>query len=542
MIPIIHLGVGGRGRHWLGFIADHPDFTSVACIDPDQRALEAARGLPGLQNCKFFTGFEQALQEANAEAVLIASPSFLHGRQALQALDAGLAVMVEKPFSLDLGEALAVVDRAQAVRRPVLVAENYRFFQAERTVSPAAGRRRGRPGRRRALHRSTRPAQRHSGRLGAADRGAVHHRDRGPSLRQLPLSVRSRAGSHARQLLSAPLSDYRGRAALDAVIEMADGLLIQYAGTMVATRYEFGLWVEGSDGELGPIAARSGGGRRRRRFFRRAKLVPVPAGDEARYPKGGTVSLLNQFRDALTRGQAPETSGADNLWTLAMVEASMRSAREGRRVEIAEVFAPRCRRGPEEPRQELGHDRRGRGRPAPARPRRGPRCGRRRADRAVVCRGGAAAHRRHARPGHLGAHGHHRRRAACLGLALDLHRRAAGRPRALPRLCREAGPPGPGPSPPRGQPGAVPVAAAERSRPPLGDHGCVHDLPAAGLRGRQIVEWGTWSWFTEPAIIPASLGKEMRERFGPYPAEDHSKIGMVPLPDPEGSAAACSLR
>jgi predicted dehydrogenase len=52
------------------------------------------------------------------------------------------------------------------------------------------------------------------------------------------------------------------------------------------------------------------------------------------------VSLLNQFRDALTRGEAPETSGADNLWTLAMVEASMHSAREGRRVEIAEVFAP----------------------------------------------------------------------------------------------------------------------------------------------------------------------------------------------------------
>ena len=36
------------------------------------------------------------------------------------------------------------------------------------------------------------------------------------------------------------------------------------------------------------------------------------------------------------------------------------------------------------------------------------------------------------------------------------------------------------------------------------------------------------------AIIPASLGKEMHERFGSYPAEDHSKIGMVPLPDPEG--------
>jgi predicted AlkP superfamily phosphohydrolase/phosphomutase len=58
--------------------------------------------------------------------------------------------------------------------------------------------------------------------------------------------------------------------------------------------------------------------------------------------------------------------------------------------------------------------------------------------------------------------------------------------------------------------------------------------PLRDFAGTQIVEWGTWSWFTEPAIIPAALGQEMRARFGPYPAEDHSKIGMIPLPDPEG--------
>jgi predicted AlkP superfamily phosphohydrolase/phosphomutase len=75
----------------------------------------------------------------------------------------------------------------------------------------------------------------------------------------------------------------------------------------------------------------------------------------------------------------------------------------------------------------------------------------------------------------------------------------------------------------------------------LSDHGrrsAIMDAfmtcPVRDLAGAQIVEWGTWSWFTEPAIIPASLGKEMHERFGSYPAEDHSKIGMVPLPDPEG--------
>jgi predicted dehydrogenase len=270
--------------------------------------------------------------------VLIASPSFLHGQQALQALDAGLAVMVEKPFSLDLAEALAVVERAYAVRRPVLVAENYRFFQAERTF-------------RRLLDDGS------VGQIGSAlciDRRAQPSSTQGPWVQEIEEPFITEIAVHhfdsfrylfAREPVAMlansyqpPLSDYRGHAALDAVIEMANGLLIHYGGTMVATRYEFGLWVEGSDGDLWTDRRRVWWRPKGRRFFRGAKLVPVPAGDEARYPKAGTVSLLNQFRDALTLGQVPETSGADNLWTLAMVEASMRSAREGRRVEIAEVL------------------------------------------------------------------------------------------------------------------------------------------------------------------------------------------------------------
>lgn len=72
----------------------------------------------------------------------------------------------------------------------------------------------------------------------------------------------------------------------------------------------------------------------------------------------------------------------------------------------------------------------------------------------------------------------------------------------------------------------------------LNDHGkrCVimdafMTCPLQPFCGTQIVEWGTWSWFWEPTIRPASLKKELQKQFGVYPAEDHSKVGMAPPSD-----------
>jgi predicted AlkP superfamily phosphohydrolase/phosphomutase len=58
--------------------------------------------------------------------------------------------------------------------------------------------------------------------------------------------------------------------------------------------------------------------------------------------------------------------------------------------------------------------------------------------------------------------------------------------------------------------------------------------PLKNFKGAQIVDWGSWTWFGPQTILPESLGKEIASRFGPYPSEDHSKVGMTPPPDPEG--------
>lgn len=68
------------------------------------------------------------------------------------------------------------------------------------------------------------------------------------------------------------------------------------------------------------------------------RKISVPKGDELPYPREGTTSLLNSLRDAVLHGRVPETSGRDNLQTLAIVEGGKRSAEENRRVMIREVL------------------------------------------------------------------------------------------------------------------------------------------------------------------------------------------------------------
>ena len=58
--------------------------------------------------------------------------------------------------------------------------------------------------------------------------------------------------------------------------------------------------------------------------------------------------------------------------------------------------------------------------------------------------------------------------------------------------------------------------------------------PLRDFDGVQIVDWGSWTWFSGHEISPPEVKAEVTKRFGPYPSEDHSKVGMTPPPDPLG--------
>ena len=58
--------------------------------------------------------------------------------------------------------------------------------------------------------------------------------------------------------------------------------------------------------------------------------------------------------------------------------------------------------------------------------------------------------------------------------------------------------------------------------------------PLRDFKGIQITDWGSWTWFHGQDFQPAWVKDEIRKRFGPYPAEDHSQVGMTPPTDPVG--------
>ncbi|MEP7242600.1 MAG: alkaline phosphatase family protein [Gammaproteobacteria bacterium] len=49
-----------------------------------------------------------------------------------------------------------------------------------------------------------------------------------------------------------------------------------------------------------------------------------------------------------------------------------------------------------------------------------------------------------------------------------------------------------------------------------------------GFKGVQILDYGTWTWFGEPGSTPRGMLNDIKRRFGPYPAPEHSNCVKVP--------------
>ncbi|MDO4877932.1 MAG: Gfo/Idh/MocA family oxidoreductase [Neisseria sp.] len=112
------------GNHFGSFEALHEDCEAVAVCDIDAAALQKAVERTG---AKGYLDYAQMLAETDADVIVITTPSGLHPRQAVQALEAGFHVVTEKPMATRLHDGERMVQAADKAGKRLFVVKQNRL-------------------------------------------------------------------------------------------------------------------------------------------------------------------------------------------------------------------------------------------------------------------------------------------------------------------------------------------------------------------------------------------------------------------------------
>jgi scyllo-inositol 2-dehydrogenase (NADP+) len=127
MIRVGIVGLGKMGLSHLAIARMHPDAQVVAACDSNSYVTDVLSRHTGL---RCYASYEELLRKVELDAVIISTPSKLHGPMVSAALERGLHVFCEKPFVLDPvdGERLAALAEARGL--VTQVGYHFRFVAA----------------------------------------------------------------------------------------------------------------------------------------------------------------------------------------------------------------------------------------------------------------------------------------------------------------------------------------------------------------------------------------------------------------------------
>jgi predicted dehydrogenase len=125
------LGVGWIGRHRMQALMDAGAVEIAGVADPSEAMLEEARKVA--PTAARTDGLE-GLLDLDLDGLVIATPSALHAKQSITALERGVSVFCQKPLGRSRAEVAAVVEAARRADRLLAVDLSYRHLEAMRRV------------------------------------------------------------------------------------------------------------------------------------------------------------------------------------------------------------------------------------------------------------------------------------------------------------------------------------------------------------------------------------------------------------------------
>lgn len=335
-------GCGGMAKGWLKALSDAPGLAGrvevVGLVDLDLAAAERLKAEFGLETATTGIDLESMLSATKPDLLFDVVVPSARRDVVMTGLRHGCHVLTEKPMAASLAEARELVAAAKEAGRVHAVVQNRRFTEGVRRIRETIES--GALGELTALHADFF--------IGAHFGGfreqmqdvllldmAIHTLDAARFMSgRDPVAVYAyESNPHG--------SWYAHGAAANAIFEFSGEVVFTYRGSWVAeggtTSWESAWRVIGTNGtllwdgadafQLKQIADNSG-------FLRPLKdaaVSPPPHPSQTH----GHASVITEFLDAIETGRAPETAGADNIKSLAMVFAAIESARTRQRVTIA---------------------------------------------------------------------------------------------------------------------------------------------------------------------------------------------------------------
>ena len=127
-VRVAVVGCGFQGRLHLECLRRIPDARVVAVCDRDVDRLSAAARDFGVAHA--FRDHRELIEERMIDLLTVCTMPDSHREIAVEALDAGAAVLCEKPMAANLDAAVAMAEAARRADRPLAVGFNLRFSTA----------------------------------------------------------------------------------------------------------------------------------------------------------------------------------------------------------------------------------------------------------------------------------------------------------------------------------------------------------------------------------------------------------------------------
>ena len=136
------IGVGGMGFGHVKMLKPRTDIQITAISDIYTKRKQRARDFLGLAGKDIHHEYQDLLARSDVDAVFVVTPDHWHYRMAMDALDAGKDVYVQKPMAYRIEEAKSMAERVKKTGRVLQVGSQYasepQYHKARELVAQGA--------------------------------------------------------------------------------------------------------------------------------------------------------------------------------------------------------------------------------------------------------------------------------------------------------------------------------------------------------------------------------------------------------------------